>query len=88
MCYVLKIHFLHLHLDLFAPNLGVMNDEYDKKFHQDVKVKEKDINGDAQKIYWQTITRRLFATIKIILIKDKTYEDKLKINRQFRFFFM
>jgi len=32
----LKIHFLHLHLDFFPPNIGVVSDEHGERFHQNV----------------------------------------------------
>jgi hypothetical protein len=32
----LKINFLHFHLDLFRPNLGVVSDEHGEGFHQDI----------------------------------------------------
>jgi len=42
----LKIHFLHSHLDFYFPiNLGVVSDERDKQFHQDIQLKEKLYQG-------------------------------------------
>ena len=37
----LKVHVLHSHLDFFAENLGDVNDEHGKRFHQDISVMEK-----------------------------------------------
>jgi hypothetical protein len=37
----LKIHFLHLHLDFFPPNLGAVSNECGERFHQDISVMEK-----------------------------------------------
>jgi hypothetical protein len=36
-----KIHFLHFHLDLFAPNLGAMSDEQGESDFQDISTIER-----------------------------------------------
>lgn len=41
----LKIHFLHSHLDFFAPNLGAVSDEHGERFHQDISRMEKRYTG-------------------------------------------
>jgi hypothetical protein len=41
----LKIHFLHSHLDFFPQNLGAVNDEHGKRFHQDIDVTGKRYQG-------------------------------------------
>ena len=33
----IKIHFLHLHLDVFPENLGAVSDEQCERFHKGVK---------------------------------------------------
>ena len=37
---LLKIHFLHAHLDIFSENLGDESDELGERFHQQIKVME------------------------------------------------
>jgi len=41
----LKIHFLHSHLDFFPDNLGAVNNEHGKIFHQDISSMEKRYQG-------------------------------------------
>ena len=36
----MKIHFLDSHIDFFTPNIGAVSDEYDKRFHQQIKEME------------------------------------------------
>ena len=36
-----KLHYLHLHLEFFRPNLGDFHEEYGKRFHQDIETIEK-----------------------------------------------
>jgi len=43
----LKIHFLNSHLDFFPPNLGVVSDEYGKRFHTDISTMEKRYAGKS-----------------------------------------
>ena len=50
-----KVHFLHSHLLLFHENLGVVLDEHNERFHQDIaviekKVKTKVVNWNACRI--------------------------------------
>ena len=41
-CMCLKMHFLHLQLELFPENLGAVDDDQDKRFHQDIQaIKER-----------------------------------------------
>ena len=42
---LLKIHFLHSHLDLFSDNLGDVNDEHGEKFHHDISDLETRCEG-------------------------------------------
>ena len=42
---LLKIHFLHSHLDLFPHNLGADGDEQGERFHQDIELMEKRYQG-------------------------------------------
>jgi len=37
----LKMHFLHIHLDFFPPNLGDVSDEHGEKFHQTIASMER-----------------------------------------------
>ena len=41
----LKMHFLHLHLDFFPPNLGAESDEQGESFHQNISVMESLYQG-------------------------------------------
>jgi hypothetical protein len=41
----LKLHFLHFHLDYFPENLGDFSEVQGKRFHQDVKEKERRYQG-------------------------------------------
>ena len=41
----LKIHFLDSQLDFFPDNLGAVNDEHGKRFHQDISALEKRYQG-------------------------------------------
>ena len=36
----LKAHFLYSHLDYFPENIGAVNEEQGKRFHQDIKEME------------------------------------------------
>jgi hypothetical protein len=36
-----KLHYLHLHLEFFRPNLGIVSEEHDERFHQDIEATEK-----------------------------------------------
>jgi len=38
---LLKIHFLHSHLDFFPENCGAVSDEHGEHFHQDISSIEK-----------------------------------------------
>ena len=40
-----KVHFLHSHLEYFPENLGALNEEQGKRFHQDIKIMEKRYQG-------------------------------------------
>ena len=41
----LKMRFLHLHLDLFPPNLGAVRDEQGERFRNDISVMESRYRG-------------------------------------------
>ena len=41
----LKIHFLHSHLNFFAPNLGAVSYEHGERFHQDITKMESNYQG-------------------------------------------
>jgi len=41
----IKMHFLHLHLDIFSENCGAVSDEHGECFHQDVFSMEKGYQG-------------------------------------------
>lgn len=34
---MLKIHFLHSHLDFFHDNCGMVSDKHGERFHQDIE---------------------------------------------------
>jgi hypothetical protein len=38
---LLKIHFLHSHLDFFPENCGAASDEHGERFHQDISSMKK-----------------------------------------------
>ena len=38
--WILKVHFLHAHLDYFPQNLSDMNEERSKRFYKDIKSME------------------------------------------------
>ena len=40
-----KIHFLHLHLDIFPSNCGDVSDKHGERFHQDIAVMKKQHQG-------------------------------------------
>ena len=42
---LLKIHFLHSHLDFFPANFGVISDEQGERFHQDIEAMEASYQG-------------------------------------------
>jgi len=42
---LLKIHFLHNHLDFFPSNLDKFTDEHSERFHQDIAIIEKCFKG-------------------------------------------
>ena len=42
---IVKVHFLHSHLDYFPENLGAMIKEQGKHFHQNLKTMEKRYQG-------------------------------------------
>lgn len=42
---ILKIHFLHSHLDFFPEDLGAVSDEHGKRFHQDIIKVERKLSG-------------------------------------------
>ena len=42
---LLKIHFLHSHLNFFPPNLGAVSDEHGERFHQDITKMESNYQG-------------------------------------------
>ena len=42
---IVKVHFLHSHLDYFPENLGAMIKEQGKRFHQNLKTMEKRYQG-------------------------------------------
>ena len=33
---LLKVHFLHSHLDFFPENCGAVSDKYEERFHQEI----------------------------------------------------
>jgi len=41
----LNIHFLDSHLDFFPDNLGVVSDEQEERFHQEMSALEKRYQG-------------------------------------------
>ena len=41
----LKIHFLHSHIDFFHPSCGVVSDEHEERFQQDISVMEQRYQG-------------------------------------------
>jgi hypothetical protein len=42
-----KLHYLHLHLECFRPNLGAVSEECGERFHKDIEAVEK-----RQQICW------------------------------------
>ena len=44
---IVKIHFLHSHLDFFRLNLGAMSEEQGERFHQDIKTMEQGTRDDG-----------------------------------------
>ena len=42
---LLKLGFLHSHLEFFPENLGAVNDQQDERFHQDIQAMEKRYQG-------------------------------------------
>ncbi|UYV70821.1 hypothetical protein LAZ67_8000735 [Cordylochernes scorpioides] len=42
---IIKVHYLHSHLDKFPDNLGAYSDEQGERFHQDMKVMEERYKG-------------------------------------------
>ena len=42
---LLKIHFLHSHLNFFLPNLGAVSDEHGERFHQEITKMESNYQG-------------------------------------------
>jgi hypothetical protein len=41
ICGDLKVNFLDSQLNLFSTNLGVVSDDHEKSFHQEISVKEE-----------------------------------------------
>ena len=41
----IKVYFLHSYLDRFLENLGVLSEEQEERFHQDVKEMEEKYEG-------------------------------------------
>ena len=42
---LLKIHFLHSHLNFFPANLGAVSDEHGERFHQDIMKMKSNYQG-------------------------------------------
>ena len=42
---LLKIHFLHSHLDFFPKNCGLVRDEHGERLHQDIATMERRYQG-------------------------------------------
>ena len=42
---LIKLHYLHSHLDFFRSNLGHVSEEQGERFHQDIMVMEKRHQG-------------------------------------------
>jgi hypothetical protein len=42
---LLKMHFLHSHLDSFPVNCGAVSDEHGERFHQDISAMENRNKG-------------------------------------------
>ena len=42
---IIKLHFLHSHLDRFPENLGALSDEQGERFHQDILTMEERYQG-------------------------------------------
>ena len=47
---LLKMHFLHSHLDLFSSKLGAVSDELGERYYQKISIMEKDIKAISTQI--------------------------------------
>ena len=74
----LKMHFLHSHLDFFAPNLSDVSNEQGERFHQDISVIEKRFHSR-----FDATTMGDFCWYLQRECKDLSYKRKAKCTKFF-----
>jgi hypothetical protein len=67
-----KLHYFHLNLEFFWPNLGDVSEEHGECFHQDIEVR-KDTRDNGMLLWWVITSAVWFVLMSHLLISEEAY---------------